>query len=222
MPWPGKWNISIFQSAILMELFTLRFSSLTTHLATYHHPISILEAASAFPIWHSEILDWGWWNHVSWWISSLEISGHNCMAAYTRPPFGTQLYKSWYWRSGAQWTQKQCSWRICCSAPWAVCIQHWQSSIQRSATWTMNLLPMSRRLNRGCPVGEIGNAPAKPGAILPQDQLPLFRNYSDKIYDDTVNDLSDHTDCCGSECKLLHLGSCFFNSSSVSAVDSCL
>ena len=27
---------------------------------------------------------------------------------------------------------------------------------------------------------------------------------------DTVNDLSDHTDCCGSECKLFHLSSCFF------------
>ena len=61
----------------------------------------------------------------------------------------TQLYKSWYWWSGVQWTQ-ECTWRICspCPAPWAVCLQHWRSSIQRSATWTMNLLPMSRRLNR--------------------------------------------------------------------------
>ena len=73
----------------------------------------------------------------------------------------------------------------------------------------MNLLPMSRRLNRECP----WNAPAKPGATLPQDQPPIFCNYSDKIYEATANDLSDHTDCCGSECKLFHLGSCFLNSS---------
>ena len=25
-------------------------------------------------------------------------------------------------------------------------------------------------------------------------------------------DLSDHTDCCGSECKLFHLGACSLNS----------
>ena len=24
-------------------------------------------------------------------------------------------------------------------------------------------------------------------------------------------DLSDHTDCCGSECKLFHVGACSFN-----------
>ena len=88
----------------------------------------------------------------------------------------------------------------------------------------MNLLPMSRRLNRESePMSRRRNRECPfAGAILPQDQLPLFRNYSDKMYEETVNDLSDHTDCCGSECKLFHLASCFFNSSSVSVVDSCL
>ena len=36
-----------------------------------------------------------------------------------------------------------------------------------------------------------------------------------------VNDLSDHTDCCGSECKLFHLGAYFFNSPRLILVDSC-
>ena len=155
---------------------------------------------------------------MSRWISSMEISGHNCMAAYTWSPFCTQLYQSWYWWSGVQWTQEQCAWRICspCPAPWAVCIQHWRSSIQRSATWTMNLLPMSRRLNRECPCEARGYLASGPTSILPL----LLRHWG--YMSDTVNDLSDHTDCCGSECKLFHLGSCFFNSSRVSAVDSCI
>ena len=35
-----------------------------------------------------------------------------------------------------------------------------------------------------------------------------------------VNDLSGHTDCCGSECKLFHLGS-FVCNSLYSAFDAC-
>ena len=42
-----------------------------------------------------------------------------------------------------------------------------------------------------------------------------------QIYEATVNDLSDHTDCCGSECKLFHLGACFLNSPRLILVDSC-
>ena len=45
--------------------------------------------------------------------------------------------------------------------------------------------------------------------------------YCDQIYEATVNDLSDHTDCCGSECKLFHLGACFLNSPRSILVDSC-
>ena len=33
-------------------------------------------------------------------------------------------------------------------------------------------------------------------------------------------DLSDHTDCCGSECKLFHLGACSPNSLRLILVDS--
>ena len=33
-------------------------------------------------------------------------------------------------------------------------------------------------------------------------------------------DLSDHTDCCGSECKLFHLGACSLNSPRLILVDS--
>ena len=46
----------------------------------------------------------------------------------------------------------------------------------------MNLLPMSRRLNReSAPMSRRlnGNAPAKPGAILLQDLIPFFCNYTD-------------------------------------------
>ena len=107
------------------------------------------------------------------------------------------------------------------AAPWAVCMR---SSIQRSATWTMNLLPMSRRLNREsepmshweCPCEARGYLASGPTSFLPL-LLILWGSMSD-----TVNDLSDRTDCCGSECKLFHLVSCFFNSSRVSAVDSCI
>ena len=64
------------------------------------------------------------------------------------------------------------------SNPWALCIQHWRSSIQRSATWTMNLLPMSRRLNREfapmsrrlnreCPCEARGHIASGPTSILP-------------------------------------------------------
>ena len=35
-----------------------------------------------------------------------------------------------------------------------------------------------------------------------------------------VMDLSDHTDCCGSECKLFHLGACSLNSPRLILVDS--
>ena len=35
--------------------------------------------------------------------------------------------------------------------------------------------------------------------------------FFDKIYEETVNDLSAHTDCCGSKCKLFHLDAWFFN-----------
>ena len=65
---------------------------------------------------------------------------------------------------------------------------------------------MSRRLNRE-------DAPAKPGAfwntnyvfsMTPPSMLDLRRCL--------VNDLSGHTDCCGSECKLFHLGSLLPNS----------
>ena len=61
----------------------------------------------------------------------------------------------------------------------AVCIQHWQSSIQRSATWIMNLLPMSRRLsresepmsrrrNRECPCEARGYLALGPTSTPPQ------------------------------------------------------
>ena len=33
-------------------------------------------------------------------------------------------------------------------------------------------------------------------------------------------DLSDHTDCCGSECKLFHVGACSLNSPRSILVDS--
>ena len=35
-----------------------------------------------------------------------------------------------------------------------------------------------------------------------------------------VMDLSDHTDCCGSECKLFHLGACSLNSPRLILADS--
>ena len=59
-----------------------------------------------------------------------------------------------------------------------------------------NSVPMSRRLNR--------EAPAKPGAALSLDLLPLSWANCNSL--GLVLDLSDHTDCCGSECKLFHLG----------------
>ena len=34
-------------------------------------------------------------------------------------------------------------------------------------------------------------------------------------------DLSDHTDCCGSECKLFHVVACTFNSCRLVFVHSC-
>ena len=62
-----------------------------------------------------------------------------------------------------------------------------------------NGMPMSRRLNR--------EAPAKPGASLPLDLLPLSWTKLHMLIDlGLVMDLSDHTDCCGCECKLFHLG----------------
>ena len=62
-----------------------------------------------------------------------------------------------------------------------------------------NSVPMSRRLNR--------EAPAKPGAFLLLDLLPLSWAKLHMLFDlGLVMDLSDHTDCCGSECKLFHLG----------------
>ena len=62
-----------------------------------------------------------------------------------------------------------------------------------------NSVPMSRRLNR--------EAPAKPGAFLLLDLLPLSWAKLHMLIDlGLVMDLSDHTDCCGSECKLFHLG----------------
>ena len=35
-----------------------------------------------------------------------------------------------------------------------------------------------------------------------------------------VMDLSDHTDCCGSECKMFHVGACSLNSPRLILVDS--
>ena len=57
--------------------------------------------------------------------------------------------------------------------------------------------------------------PLRSQGLLFQDHLPFVRNYigsDDPISCDMVNDLSGHTDCCGSECKLFHLGSCLLNS----------
>ena len=61
----------------------------------------------------------------------------------------------------------------------------------------------------------------KPGATLLQDRPAICWYHSDQIYEAMVNDLSDHTDCCGSECKLFHLGAYFFNSPRLILVDSC-
>ena len=46
--------------------------------------------------------------------------------------------------------------------PRAVCLLHRKSSIQWSTTWAMNLLPMSRRLNRECPCKARGYITSRP------------------------------------------------------------
>ena len=74
----------------------------------------------------------------------------------------------------------------------------------------MNLMPM--------PVGQIGNSVPMPvgqiGNSVPmsRSQGPLYPWIYSLFLGQNCNslglvlDLSDHTDCCGSECKLFHLG----------------
>ena len=85
-------------------------------------------------------------------------------AAYARTPFSAQLHQSRHWRSSIQWTQEEFARWNCSSrpAPRAVCLLHRKSSIQWSTTWTMNLLPMSRRLNRECPCKARGYIASRP------------------------------------------------------------
>ena len=72
---------------------------------------------------------------------------------------------------------------------------------------------MSRRLSR--------NAPAKPEACLLPDQCPFSLRLCKRfLMRGLVMDLSDHTDCCGSECKLFHVGACSLNSPRLILVDS--
>ena len=67
----------------------------------------------------------------------------------------------------------------------------------------------------------MGKAPAKPGAFLLLDLLSLsWANLQMLIELGLVMDLSDHTDCCGSECKLFHLGAGSLNSPRLILADS--
>ena len=53
------------------------------------------------------------------------------------------------------------------------------------------------------------------------DLLPLSWTNLQMLIDlGLVMDLSDHTDCCGSECKLFHLGACSLNSPHLILADS--
>ena len=62
-----------------------------------------------------------------------------------------------------------------------------------------NSVPMSRRLNRESPC-------EARGLLTPGPTSSFLGNLQMLIDLGLVMDLSDHTDCCGSECKLFHLG----------------
>ena len=62
-----------------------------------------------------------------------------------------------------------------------------------------NSAPMSRRLNRESPC-------EARGLLTPGPTSSFLGNLQMLIDLGPVMDLSDHTDCCGSECKLFHLG----------------
>ena len=134
-------------------------SPLPAHLAAaYHNPISFFKTASAAPLWNSKILARKWWNNESSSIPPMEIWRYNSLAAQTRTTFSAQLHQSWDWRHCIQWTQTECAWWFYsfCPAPRAVCVLHWQPGIQWATTWTINLMPMSRRQSGiacRCPVG---------------------------------------------------------------------
>ena len=173
MLWLGKWNISIFLYAILMvpsmhkcihSTHPSLLSRCTQVGSSFSHPttrnspccnISLFKLhfwrRQTVPWWHSKVLAGRWWNNVSSSISPMEIWRYNCLAAWTRALFSTQLHQSGNWRPCLQWTQTEEWWFYCFyPAPWAVCIFHWQPGIQWSTTWTVNLMPM--------PVGQIGTS----------------------------------------------------------------
>ena len=72
---------------------------------------------------------------------------------------------------------------------------------------------MSRRPNRECPCEARGLLAPGPMSFL-STTLECF------LMRGLVMDLSDHTDCCGSECKLFHVGACSLNSPRLILVDS--
>ena len=75
---------------------------------------------------------------------------------------------------------------------------------------------MSRRLNReSCPCKSQGPPGTWTNYVSAVPLLPLLN-----IRKCLVNDLSGHTECCGSECKLFHLGAIVFNSL-YRALDAC-
>ena len=75
---------------------------------------------------------------------------------------------------------------------------------------------MSRRLNReSCPCKSQGPHELWIKYVFNARHLPQL-----ELRGCLVNDLSGHTDCCGSECKLFHLGSLVCNSL-YSALDGC-
>ena len=202
MLWLGKWNTSIFLYASLMvpsaqvhrfdpSYFAVKVHSSgalcshpITHLAaTYHYSISILKTASTFPCWHPEILAGRWWNHVSGWFPPLEIKWNNCMAAYARTPFNAQLHQSRNWRSRIQWTPRPLGGLSTSPAVEHPIIQLLDSE----------LMPMSRRVNRKCLCKVRGYIASRPTFKLLQ-----------LLWQDIWSN-GQCTDCCGSECKLLHL-----------------
>ena len=126
----------------------------------------------------------------------MEIGRHNCMASDSWPSLCPQFDQSRDWRSCLQWNQRQ--------------------SFQWSTTWTVKICcrcPVGKSgILRRCPVGQIGTMPLqKPGAFWNLTNVFSMTPFS--ILDlrrCLVNDLSGHTDSCGSECKLFHLGSLVF------------
>ena len=93
------------------------------------------------------------------------------------------------------------------------CCERLSASMARSLHLSFICIPQSTRaLDQG---GVEPRQAVSPKALRPWT-IPL--RYS--VGWGLVMNLSDHTDCCGSECKLFHLGACSLNSPRLILVDS--